>query len=493
MPRRSHLLAVLLLLGAPVMAKANDMPEEWPDSIRVVLDNTAPLKASRGRRLPLYLWPAAVEETLTDSRAEALVRELQRRGIGLISRWDHSDMAASLARALPVARAQKKLGEPISIDASRCLYSFFDGDRNTAHIDEAGTPFWDTSFGKPDMGCPFALHHRREPIRQRIDAFAEAYAKEGLSPGFVFADWEIDGPIPWNEAWSASKRCRRCRQQIPDIDNFLAFQKTLVDLRADLQRDVYAEPLRRRFPNVLVGNYGVYPGDGLRYWYDYFEREETWYPGIRDQRALYRHWADEFTRSGYTFAMPVVYTWSRMWRWYEYANDDFRWFRPMLLAATNAARHTPASAPVIAFVHWHTTAPPDPPDPEVKQMSARAYQELLWHMLLRGVDTFFLWCPAEESPQEIRLLHAVWAEAQRYGDFLDRGVPVSYDVPDKPGTVISGLLWNQRLLIRRTDFTGEAAPVTLRIHGAEITVHRADGCQELTLPGDRPSQPGELR
>jgi hypothetical protein len=26
-----------------------------------------------------------------------------------------------------------------------------------------------------------------------------------------------------------------------------------------------------RFPGVLVGNYVVYPHNGFRYWYDYFE------------------------------------------------------------------------------------------------------------------------------------------------------------------------------------------------------------------------------
>jgi hypothetical protein len=454
-----------------------------------VLDNTRPLKHPRGKRLPLYLWPAMNPGKLTDAQAENLVRELDRRGIGLICRWDHSNFAESLAQALPVARAQKRLGLLVNVDATPCLYSFFNGDPQTAHVDDEGKPFWDTSFGKSDIGCPFAIEYRRAEIRGRIERFAENYRRNGLSPGFVFADWEVDGPMAWNDAWAASKRCRRCREHVPDIESFLAFQKTLYDRRADLQGHVYAEPLLQRFPRVLVGNYGVYPHDGFRYWYDYFEREEDWYPGIHDQKALYRHWADEFTGTGYTFAMPVVYTWSRMWRWYDYGVPDYRWFRPMLLEATNACRHTPAGIPIIAFVHWHTTDPPQPPDPAIKQMSEWAYQELLWHMLLRGTDTFFLWCPADENAAEVRLLHSVWAEAQQYGEFVDKGTPICFDVPSAPATVVSGLLLGDRLLVRRTDFVQNQEAVTVAVRGRKVTVEPSTGhCAVLRLRTGRPQQ-----
>ena len=466
---------------APACLQLGEGAMALPESIEIVLREAMPLKHPRGKRLPLYLWPAMNPGKLSDAQALDLVRELDRRGVGLVSRWDHSRFEGSLADALPVARAQKRLGLLINIDATPCMYSFFNGDESTAHVDDDGKPFWDPSFGKADMGCPFATDHRRADIRGRIERFADAYAKEGLSPGFVFADWEVDGPIAWNGAWEASKRCKRCRDRVPEIGNFLAFQKALYDLRADMQRDVYAEPLRRRFPDILVGNYGVYPHDGFRYWYDYFEREEAWYPGIRDGRALYRHWPDEFTGTDYTFAMPVVYTWSRMWHWYDFDNADYRWFRPMLLAATNAARHTPANVPVIAFVHWHTTDPPKPPDPAMKQMSEWAYRELLWHMLLRGTDTFFLWCPADENADEVRLLHPVWAAAQEYGEFLDRCKPISFGVPDRPGPVVSGLQLGDRLLVRRTDFAGDAGPVTLRIAGREVVVERGDGCRVLSI------------
>lgn len=475
-----HCLAALLVVAAAT--PAGGAPMDWPEPIRALLRNTEPLKHARGKRLPLYLWPAMNPGVLSDADARVLVKELDARGIGLVCRWDPGDVEKSLAAALPVARAQRSLGLLVNVDATSCLYSLFDGSPETAHVDAQGKPFWDPSFGAPHMGCPFALDGRRAPIRARIERFAEAYRAAGLTPGFVFADWEVDGPIEWNGAWEASRRCTRCREHIADTGNFLAFQKTLRDLRADIQRDIYSAPLRERFPGVLVGNYAVYPNDGFRYWYDYFERYEEGQPAIGEQGARYRHWATEWERAGYTFSMPVVYTWYPTWGWYDFEPGDYRWFYNMLLVATNAARSAPPGLPIVSFVHWHTTAPPEAADPAVRQMGEAAYQELLWHMLLRGVDTFFLWCVPQEQAQEVRLLHPVWAAAQEHGEFLDRGVPISFDVPPKPGTVVSGLRLGERVLVRRTDFAGSVAEVELRVHGRALRVPASPGrCQVLTL------------
>lgn len=455
---------------------------KWPRHIQLVLDNTQPLEFDRGRRLPLYLWPAMNPGRLDEATAEKLVRHLDKRGIGLVCSWDHRRREQSLDECLPVARAQKRLGLRVNINANACLHSFFNGDSATAHIDEAGQPFWDSSFGKKDMGCPFALNHRRSEIRERIEFFVDAYRKEELPIDFVWADWEVDGPLEWNEAHAAARKCKRCRQHIPDIENFLSYQKALREIRAGLQRQCYTEPILSRFLGALVGNYAVYPHDGYRYWYDYFERYVDGQPALSDQRARYRLWYNEFPLTGYTFAMPVVYTWYPTFGWYDFDNPDYRWFYNMLLVASNAGRHTPQAVPIISFVHWHTTSPPKKPDPDVKQMSEQAYQELLWHMLLRGHDTFFLWCPANESASEVRLLHSVWAAAQKYGEFLDKAMPVSFDVPKQPGPVVSGLRLGEKVLVRRTDFTDRAEPVELKAGGKTLWIKPAPGrCQILKL------------
>jgi len=454
---------------------------KWSDGVQTVLDVTAPLEHGRGSRLPLFLWPCIDPGTPDDASAEELVRLMNERGIGLIASWRPDKHEAALEAALRLGRAQQKLGQPVGIDATSCLYSFFDGTEETAHLDAQGKPFWDTSFGADNMGCPFRIDHRRDIIRERIVYYTEAYKKAGLEIDFVFADWEVDGPIEWNGAWAASRRCTVCRENIPDIEDFSTFQAALRTLRSDIQRDVYAEPILEQFPKALVGNYAVYPNDGYRYWYDYFEEYRTGQPAKVDQGAHYRKWFQEFPLTGFTFAMPVVYTWYRTFSWYDFESADYRWFRNMLLVASNAGRSTPADVPIITFVHWHTTAPPKDPDLSVKQFSEEKYQELLWHMLLRGHDAFFLWSPSIEMRKEVELLYPVWAAAQEYGSFLDNGTPICFDVPAAPGPVVSAVRLGNRLLVRRTDFGGAAGPVVIAVDGRSISVSKAPGCQVIEL------------
>jgi hypothetical protein len=457
----------------------------WPKKIQLVLDKTKPLDHPRGGRLPLYLWPAMDPGRMDAARAEELVRELDRRGIGLVCTWAPDRREESLATALTFARVQKKLGVPVNINATPLLYSIFNGDLRTAHVDDQGKPFFDDSFGRDKkIGCPFALDFRKDSIRERVEYFVRAYQKEGVPVDFIWADWEIDGPLEFNRAHAASLRCRRCREMIQDIENFLSFQKAVRDVRSEVQRDIFALPVRKAFPRALVGNYAVYPHNGFREWYDYFEFYQDGQPYVADQKAKYRHWANEFEPTGYTFAMPVVYPWARLFGWYDFADPDYRWFYNMLLIASNAGQATPAIVPLIPFVHWHPIDAERYPNSDFKPLSARGYQELLWHMLLRGTDTFFLWCADSESADEIRLLHEVYATAQEYGDFLEKGVPIMFDVPKPPAPVVSALLADGRLLLRRTDFGPARGPVTIEIGGRKIVVPEATGrCRILAIPG----------
>ena len=158
----------------------------------------------------------------------------------------------------------------------------------------------------------------------------------------------------------------------------------------------------------------------------------------------------------------------------------------MLLEGTNAGKSTPESIPIITFVHWHTTEPPRNPDPSVKQLSAEKYQELLWHLLLRGHDGLFLWSPKDEALEESQLVHHVYGESLVYREFLLQGTPIEFSVPDKPGPVVSALKLGSRLLVRRTDFGRETEAVLLRVGDTEVFVPRVEGrCQILEIPRPR--------
>ncbi len=467
-----------LFAGPPLRAQ-----DDLPANLRVVLDNTEPLRFACGDRLPLYVLPiTGTLAGVNDARAEEVLRTLNARGIGYTVDWRPNTFEKSLAEGLRIGAMQKRLGLRVAINANACLYSFFDGTDATFHVDDSGKHFAETSFGGK-LGCPFTLQPRIPVVKERLAAFLRAYQKAGLPVDFIFADWEVDGPIEWNDAWASSKKCRVCRREIPRIDDFRQFQKRLREIRADMQRIAFGDNVTRFFPQALVGNYGVYPHDGYRYWYDYFEHFAAGVPFRQDQKARYREWFHEFEQTGYTFAMPVVYTWYPTFDWYDFKDFDYRWFYNMLLVGSNAGQHTPAATPIISFVHWTTTAPPKEADPRVRQFSAEKYQELLWHLLLRGHDTYFLWCVSKELPQEIRLVHQVYAASLQYRGFLDRGTPITWDVPKRAGSVVSGLRLGDRVLVRRTDFAnGEQEAVRVPIPGGgELSVPRVTGNQVLEI------------
>jgi len=272
---------------------------------------------------------------------------------------------------------------------------------------------------------------------------------------FMYLDWEIDGPIEWNAAWRHSKRCAVCRENLPEIDDFYAFQDALREIRCELQRECCVEVVREYYPEIVVGNYSVYPQSGVRYWYDYYEKLPPDAPFFSDQEAKYRPWYHEFAPSGYTFANPVVYTWYATWSWYpRWESDDYRWFYNLLKVGTNAGRHTPR---------------------EVPQMSEWAYQELLWHLYLRGSDGLMMWCRAEETTKEIRLMTEVFDALLANREFIGAGEPVMFNAPNEPGTVVSGLRLGDRLLVRRTDFGDGTEPIRGVVGDRVVEIPRRDG------------------
>jgi len=455
------------------------------DLIRQILDALPPLEHPRGARLPLYLWALRGMPASDDTTARELLREADARGLAFLAVWDHENLPTSLDEALRLGRLQQELGLSIGADAIKPLYSFCDGSPATAHVDEQGEPFFDRSHSaERPIGCPFALDHRYPEIARRIHTFAEAYREAELPLGFVFSDWEIDGPLEWNNAWDHIRRCRRCRAELGDVEDFRHVQRTLRSIRADMQRQCYAEPILQRFPKALVGNYAVYAHAGMRYWYDYFEQFNPELPHVWDQQEPSRPWAHEYPATGYTFGMPVLYTWYRTFDWYDYAVTDYHWFYNMLKVASSAGQQKPAGHTLITFVHHTLTDPPhEGAEPHVVPMSSWAYRELLWHALLRGHDALFSWSPDDVAVHEAILAHQVYAESLAYTGFLQSGQPFAYQVPATPGTIVSAVRLEDKFLVRRTDFGETGEPFMLDVGDSSIAVpQKPGGCQILDLP-----------
>ena len=474
----------LLLAACMFCLKAQEsFAQKIPANIKILLDELPPLHFDRGDRELLYQYSVGDLSGLSDEDTRNIIRELARRGVGAISFWRKGDkMEPCMEEGIRIARIQKELGLKVVVDASDLLYGFYDGSPASLHVDHNGKLYSDSSFDGQKMGCPFTVHKRIPVIRSRIAAFVEAYKAAGVNIDMATADWEIDGPIEWNEAWANAKNCVRCNKSLPDINNFKSFQAVLRSMRSKLIKEVYASPVKEKFPEVLITNYAVYPNDGWRYWYDYFEYPQPELPHIKDQQALYRPWYQEFTETGLTMAMPVVYTWYPTYDWYPSYSPDYRWFYNMLKVGSNAAEHTPSGIPIASFVHWHTTAPPENPDKRIQQMSRGAYQELLWHLLLRGHDLLFSWCMKDEIREEMQLLQEVYDQSLRYNDWFKNGQPVIFDVPKEESCVVSAIRLNNKVLVRRTDFKINKKPIVITLDGIDLKIPYKPGeCQVFSL------------
>lgn len=480
-PSLPFLAACLLWLLANGSAAGAVPPV--PD-VETVLKETEPLKFPRGQRLPLYLWTPNFPADADDAKLEGILKDLDARGIALFARWGGNDFAKASELPLRVARLQKKLGFESSVDATGLAHGFFNGSAETGHVDKDGKRFFDKSFFW-SPGCPFAVQSRYDTMRARLEPWLDKYQQEKLHLDFWAADWEFDGPNEWNNGWAAARQCETCRAKIPNLDtDFAAFQTAVRKVRAEMQREVFVKTIQRRFPNARIGNYAMNPHDGRRYWWDFFEKRTDGLPAEKEHGALYRPWAREFEDCGYTVAMPVIYTWFNIHGEYPFANHQYRWFYNLMLEASSTGRHTPLAVPLVTFVHWTTTNPPKELPKDFEALTEANYEELLWHLLLRGHDTFAMWCPGPELAQEVRPVHRVYAAALEYNEFLEHGQPVIFDVPKQPGSVVSALQVGRRLLVRRTDFAAAPEIVEVKLHdGATLHVPRANGkCLVLTLP-----------
>ncbi len=475
-----YLMAASLCSVSSSTGAETSLHTEYPAAIRSVLEGTRPLTKARGNRMPLLLWPVHAGVVSDQATQEAIIRELDARGIAMIATWHPENREKSLRDALTIARIQKKLGLPVYVNANSCMYAFYNGDASTAHLDDQDKPFFDPSITGEKIGCPFRIRHRYAELTEQVAFFVRGYQEADVPLDFVFGDWEIDGPLEVNRAWEAARRCQVCRKNIAEIDTFEAFQKAVRIERSRATRECYANPILSEYPQALVGNYGVYPHDGYRYWYDYFEEFADYQPHLTDQRAHYRQWFDDFPLTGYTFAMPVVYPWARGYLWYDFPSTDYRWIYNMLRVASNAGAHTPDGIPIVPFVHFEPIYEPDPGDDSIRPLTKTAYQELLWHMLLRGTDTFFLWCRGTRAQWEVPPLHEVWAESLEYSPWLENGYPVLFDVPGSQTPIVSAVRLGGRLLVRRTDFDeSHPSAITIKIDGTPIDVPRMQGKMQV--------------
>ncbi|HKJ66970.1 MAG TPA: hypothetical protein VKA68_03360, partial [bacterium] len=121
---------------------AQRMPSYLRDNIRVLLDTLPPVPHDIGDRELLYQYSVGDLSALSGKDVTWVIRELAKRGVGVITFWTTGDAFESrIEEGIRIARIQEKLGLRVVADATRLLYGFYDGTPATAHIDENGNAF----------------------------------------------------------------------------------------------------------------------------------------------------------------------------------------------------------------------------------------------------------------------------------------------------------------------------------------------------------------
>ena len=79
-----------LLLLALLAAQSEPSDSEL---IHAIIENTEPLEAPRGDRLPLYIWPAHRLGTTNEDELVEILNALEARGMAAIASWRPNDPA----------------------------------------------------------------------------------------------------------------------------------------------------------------------------------------------------------------------------------------------------------------------------------------------------------------------------------------------------------------------------------------------------------------
>jgi len=457
-------LTVLLLASAvlfPAHATAQKKKRlrlTMDQKIEMILKNAKPLTVERGDRMPLFFWHLHCRQEMCggdEAKIEKTLKALDARGMPVIHAWWHTANAEKLAegmkRCIKLGKIQMRLGLPVYAFAGNTGVGFYRDKEATWHIDKDGNRFPDDSHvEKHPIGCPFCKQGR-PAVQDQVRVWVKYYKEHGVKLDGVWFDWEWAGPSEWNGAWELCRKCTRCQKELGEegLKDFSVFQKRMREIRSAMQK-LFVDAIHESFPKATVANYGCYPMGDYRYWYDYYEKYVEGAPAKRVQRAIYRKWyKDEFRLTGYTIGMPVVYGWGPTYGWFDYKDGQFRWFQNMLSVLSNCTAHRPDGVPIVSWVNRFV----DMETPEgASPLSEENYKELLWHMWLRGADGMYIWCRTEDILRELVPVHGVYAAALDHKDFLVKGTPLIFDVPEKPGPVLSALRLGDKLLVRRTDF-----------------------------------------
>ncbi len=111
----AFLISILLWSGSSLFHRAysQKIPEDTPGNIRFLLDTLPPLSHDRQERPLLYQYSVGDLSNLSNRDARWVIRELAKRGVGVITFWQKGEARESrIEEGIRIAKIRKHYTVP---------------------------------------------------------------------------------------------------------------------------------------------------------------------------------------------------------------------------------------------------------------------------------------------------------------------------------------------------------------------------------------------
>jgi len=414
----------------PLLAHKEKSPASfsWLETIQ---KEVPALQHDRGTRWPMILWQAGPFELQSPETYKALLA----RGLTQHILLDE--------KMIPVAKALQDAGSPVIMmqgEAGTWPSSLAGDPKEWAHDFDPGYVPKDPVHACPLLTKGWAIN--ADNIRATLQKFKDA----GVTVDAVWMDWEGDPAGGGPQRYEQALHCRRCRAMLPP--GVLASQQSFDDYSwrryMELTGAYLAAPVAEIFPHCSTTN---------------------WHAVVSTQDLPVLTWLDRVICPGvppfFTASNPVAYgntvslaLWDPAFKLDREHVDQF-YTRFLLREVSTDAANRLAWTSGRGSVPWVCRWCPDNADPTLPIMSRERYREILRHLWLRGIDGMQIFNPLragfeEMAVDEVKDAVTIYDEMLAYRDFLDRGTPLSLDVPkiQDDGVIWSGLRLEDRAVVR---------------------------------------------
>jgi hypothetical protein len=488
----SIIFICLFLLTVTDYIQAEDMPPLPPNApiwdFDSLFKTVRPLTKPLNGRFPIFVWNLPTFNYSNSDKMRWEISELGRRGINV---WPHIQYSKpeTLPDQIKLAKMAQEMGQPIYLVYSDCEQP---GGQKKLWPESRMwlPPRKDGSYGG-DKSWPILpladSSYAADQMREILKKFKQA----GIKVSGLMSDQE-NLPYPWNGIYSSQKTeaARKYYKNPEVLKNSNTFKQYALNLRAKILREIFVVPLQELWPQAVYGNYG----DVL-----------SWgnHPFVVANNCAF----PEGVKIADKISQPVCYAHTGLLLKNIPADMipsqkevDAIFFHLMLRTASTALINKrpdifciPWISKAICHINYEKRV-------RMLGLSSHLFKEFIRHCFLRGADGFCIYncgfykggylVSPQRSFESMDDTVAVYNELLPYREFLEKGEPMTFDVPHMnwQGGIWSGLALKDKRLIRVASLGNKLSLINVPTFPNKTTTLEAppEGRYYLILKGKKP-------